>query len=334
MQNLDPQLLQQLLAQLAQIQGGARDSNGTIQWGGPDGAPLDDWVIQNYARGTQIGSGNQSDFRYDPNNTFTTFSRPVADSAGKLIDVFDQNGKWLSREAGTDSVRELNTAIALMAAGYFGGGALGEAAGAAGTTGGMTASQQAAMMAANGMTDAEIAAALGTQGANAAGLTGVTGGAAGAGAGTVATSGLTAEQLASGAKTAYDAMGGGQGVATLLGAAAGAADGGDKTQSSSRDPWAPMQPYLKALAQEGADLYGKYKAQPFSQAQQNAYGNIGGLLDLVNANAGGLLSGFQANADGRNQFKRGQQNTLIGSSFNPTAAQWQPGLLGNFGTKG
>lgn len=186
--NLSPEVLALLKTQLAQMQGGARDSNGTIQWGGANGTPLDDWVIQNYARGTQIGSGNQSDIRYDPNNTFTTFSRPVADSAGKLIDVFDQDGKWLSREAGTDSVREMNTAIALMAAGYFGGGALGEAAGAAGTTGGMTASQQAAMMAANGMTDAEIAAALGTQGANAAGLSGVTGGTAvgaGTGAGTV-----------------------------------------------------------------------------------------------------------------------------------------------------
>ena len=120
----------------------------------------------------------------------------------------------------------------------------------------------------------------------------------------------------------------------LLGAGMGAMGGKDQQQTNSRAPWEPMQPYLKALAQEGADLYAKYKAQPFSQAQQNAYGNIGGLLDLVNANAGGLLSGFQANADGRNQFRRGQQNTLIGSSFNPTAAQWQPGLLGNFGTKG
>lgn len=46
----------------------------------------------------------------------------------------------------------------------------------------MTAADTAAMMAANGMTDAQIAAALGTQGAQAAGLAGVGGGAAAAGA--------------------------------------------------------------------------------------------------------------------------------------------------------
>lgn len=200
--SLAPGDLALLKAQLAKMQGGPRDSNGTIQWGGADGTPLDNWVIQNYARGTQIGSGDQSDIWYDPHNTFTTFSRPVADSAGKLIDVFDQDGKWLSREAGADSVREMNTAIALMAAGYFGGGALNSAvngaggAGAASATSGMTASQQAAMMAANGMTDAEIAAALGSQGANAAGLTGVTGGAATTSAGT----GLSMDKIASGAK--------------------------------------------------------------------------------------------------------------------------------------
>lgn len=63
----------------------------------------------------------------------------------------------------------------------------------------MTASEQVALMAANGMTDAEIAAAMGTAGSNAAGLTGVTGGmagaaggAAGAAAGTGATAGTTA----------------------------------------------------------------------------------------------------------------------------------------------
>jgi hypothetical protein len=185
--NLSPEVLALLKTQLAQMQGGARDSNGTIQWGGANGTPLDDWVIQNYARGTQIGSGDQSDIRYDPNNTFTTFSRPVADSAGKLIDVFDQDGKWLSREAGTDSVREMNTAIAMMAAGYFGGGALGEAAGAsgaAGAAGGADAATSAAW--ANG-------AGLGGDTLSAMGATGTTGAATGGMAGAAGT--LTAESL-------------------------------------------------------------------------------------------------------------------------------------------
>lgn len=329
MQQLDPQTLALLTAQLGNMRGGQRDSYGTLQWGGVDGSALDDWNIQNYLQSIASGPGvtgleNPMGYR-----EFTTFSRPV-EGNGDLIDVYDQSGKWLSREAGTDSAAEMNTAIALMAAGYFGGGALGEAAGAgAGAGGGMTASQQAAMMAANGMTDAEIAAALGSQGAQAAGLSGVGGGAA-AGAGA---SGLTSSQLASGAKTLSDVMGGGQGAAALLGGVVGALDSKDKEQTSSRDPWAPMQPYLLGLAKDGADLYAKYKAQPFSQAQQTAYANQGSLLDSLNQATPGLLQAMQMTAGGQNQFVRGRQQNPV-ATYGWSGLNWQPGLLGNFGTKG
>lgn len=94
-----------------------------------------------------------------------------------------------------------------------------------------------------------------------------------------------------------------------------------------------MQPYLTGLAEDGRGLYQQYMRQPFSPAQQTAYGNVGGLLDVVNANAGGLLQGFQANATGQNQFVRGQPRALIGSA--PLGGQgWAPGLLGSFGTRG
>jgi len=121
-------------------------------------------------------------------------------------------------------------------------------------------------------------------------------------------------------------------LAMLLGGLLGAQGGKDQQQTSSRDPWAPMQPYLLGLAEDGRKLYNQYTQQPFSPAQQTAYGNVGGLLDVLNLNAGGLLQGMQANATGQNQFVRGQPRQLIGSAPIDGMA-FQPGLLGNFGTR-
>lgn len=120
----------------------------------------------------------------------------------------------------------------------------------------------------------------------------------------------------------------------LLGAYTGYQGGKDQQQTQSRDPWGPAQPYLKGLLSEGADLYGKYKQEPFSPTEQTAYGNYGGLLDTINRGAGGLMQGFDVTASGGNQFVRGKprNGTLIGAAFEPTAETWNPGLLGNFGT--
>jgi len=118
----------------------------------------------------------------------------------------------------------------------------------------------------------------------------------------------------------------------LLGALAGWQDSRNKTQTQSRGPWEPAQPYLQGLLREGAGLYDQYQRQPFSQAQQTAYGNVGGLLDVLNANAGGMLQGMQANATGQNQFVRGQPQRLVGSA-SINGALFTPGLLGSFGTR-
>ncbi len=121
-------------------------------------------------------------------------------------------------------------------------------------------------------------------------------------------------------------------LATILGAGLGAKSSQDQQQTNTREPWAPAQPMLKGLINEGTDLYNQFKAQPFNGAQMAGYNNMAGLLDLVNKNAGGLLSGFQANASGANQFSRSNpQRGLIGSSFNPTAEQWNPQSYGRFG---
>jgi hypothetical protein len=168
-------------------------------------------------------------------------------------------------------------------------------------------------------------------GAATAGTTAATGG--GTSAGTAATTATAGKGLLD-IFTADGSLDYAKLATGLLGAYTGYQGGKDQQQTQSRDPWGPAQPYLKGLLSEGAELYGQQKAEPFSQAEQTAYGNQGNILDFINGNAPGLMDGFVANASGQNQFQRGKQKSLIGSSYNPATSPvtWQPGLLGNFGT--
>lgn len=119
----------------------------------------------------------------------------------------------------------------------------------------------------------------------------------------------------------------------LAGAAAGAADAKDQTQTQTRDPWGPAQPYILEALQQGQKLNQQYQAQPFSPQQQAAYNNLGGLLNLANTNAPGLLSGFQANATGANNYDRSNpRKALLGSA--PMQGAWNPGLLSFFPQNG
>lgn len=147
-------------------------------------------------------------------------------------------------------------------------------------------------------------------------LTGVTGTETPAGGGSNVNLGSLAKLL------------GGNGGA-LLGAGLGALGSKSQTQTSTRDPWSAAQPFLKQQLAQGSQLSNQYAAQPFSQAQQNAYGNVGGLLDYINGNAGGLMA--NAGAVGQNQFRRGMYQP---TQFQGIGAPQGYGLLGNFGTKG
>ncbi len=124
--------------------------------------------------------------------------------------------------------------------------------------------------------------------------------------------------------------GGGSLVGAGLGAVAGALDSQDKEQTQSREPWKAAQPFLNQLLGQGQQLSTQYQQQPFSQAQRTAYGNMGGLLDSINAQVPGLLGTFNANASGANQLVRGQPRQLQGGGANFSG--YMPGLLGNFGT--
>ena len=117
-------------------------------------------------------------------------------------------------------------------------------------------------------------------------------------------------------------------------AAYGANQSKNGTSTNTRDPWAPAQPFLLNQLTAGAALQDKLQQQPFSQAQQTAYGNQGNLLDAINGQMPALLAGFGANASGANQFTRGARNQRLQpvQSFNPSA--YQPaGLLGYLGSR-
>jgi len=119
----------------------------------------------------------------------------------------------------------------------------------------------------------------------------------------------------------------------LAGAVGGAVDSKDQTQTQTRDPWGPAQPFILEALQQGQKLNQQYQAQPFSPQQQAAYNNLGGLLNLANTNAPGLLSGFQANAAGANNYDRSNpRKALLGSA--PMQGNWNPGLLSFFPQSG
>ena len=177
------------------------------------------------------------------------------------------------------------------------GGAVGGAAGGAGAVGG----------GAGGLSgwDAAMAGADGLSGAG-AGATNV-GAVTGGGLGSLGMSDLAKLGLAG--LAAYDSR--------------------DQQSTSSRDPWGPAQPYLRAMMADGASLYDRYKNNPFSEQQKTAYNNLGGLLNTINSNAGGLMSGFQANASGANNYDRSNpRRQLTGSTFD--MSQFMPGLLNFF----
>ena len=272
-------------------------------------------------------------------------------------DTWNKDGTFRGSGSGDSDALSTLKFLATAAAGYYGGNALagmGEGAAAAGSAGaGEAAGGSAldALLAGGGygadagtlvggsaltsggtsalgttLADAGIMSAAGGGGLGALGSAAGSAGSLGS-LGSAGSTASTLSNLADAGKTATSGLN----LGGLAGAAAGALSSKDQQQTTSRDPWAPAQPMLKGLIDQLPALQQQYAQQPFNDAQKAGYNNMAGLLDLVNKNAGGLLSGFQANASGANQFQRGNPRGLIGSSFNPTAEQWNPQSYGRFG---
>lgn len=118
----------------------------------------------------------------------------------------------------------------------------------------------------------------------------------------------------------------------VLGAYMGYKSSQDQQQTSSRDPWSGAQPMLRGLLDQGQSLQQQYAAQPFSQQQQTAYNNLGGLLNAANASAPGLLSGMTANSTGANNYDRANPRKAL-QGGGASLAGFNPGLLQFFGGK-
>lgn len=319
-------------------------------------------------RGNAIWDPNKSADQQDPN----AFERVIYGNTSKdgwttnKWDTWNQDGSYRGSGSGDSDALSTLKFLATAAAGYFGGNALANSMAPAATTaaaGGAEAAGGSALDAllAGGGYGADAGtlvggsaltsggtAGLGTtlgdvgimSAAGGGGFGGSLGGAMGGAMGGGAAAGGGASAPSAGGSSlsnmAKAASGSGLNAGSLLGAIAGAADGGDKQQTSSRDPWAPAQDFLKQQIGQGQALATQYQQQPFSAAQQTAYGNLGGLLDTINKNAGGLLGGFNAAASGANNYDRSNpRRQLTGGAGlgQMDLSSYMPGLLGNFGTR-
>lgn len=82
--------------------------------------------------------------------------------------------------------------------------------------------------------------------------------------------------------------------AGLLGSALSSdKNGGAGTQTQSKEPWAPAQPWLLSNIVQGQGLQNQYAAQPFSPKQQAAYDNSYAQSDYMRGLVPSLLTQLQ-----------------------------------------
>jgi hypothetical protein len=111
----------------------------------------------------------------------------------------------------------------------------------------------------------------------------------------------------------------------ILGAVAGGLlsnKGGGGSQTASKEPWAPVAPWLKDLIGQGQDMSAFYSQNPFNAAQTAAYGNMANQSAYMRSLIPSLLGQVS------NQplsFDRGNPQAR------PQAYQFTGGLLGNGG---
>lgn len=118
-------------------------------------------------------------------------------------------------------------------------------------------------------------------------------------------------------------------LAKLAGAAYGAYEGRDKTQTTTQthDPWAPAQPYLLAQLGNVAKLQQHYQNNPVNDLQKGAANQKIGLLSALNSQVlPGLLSGMGTLSAGY-QRPGGPAPRPSGMNYDPSALL--AGMQGN-----
>lgn len=124
----------------------------------------------------------------------------------------------------------------------------------------------------------------------------------------------------------------------ILGAVAGGLFGGKDgggSQTVSKDPWEPVQPWLKNLITQGQDLSSYYSQNPFNAAQTQAYGNMANQSAYMRSLIPGLLgqvSNQPLSFDRGNPNVRPQAYQFAGGNGGLLGGgQINPGLLGGGG---
>lgn len=91
---------------------------------------------------------------------------------------------------------------------------------------------------------------------------------------------------------AWAAVASGAAGALVGGLLGGGRGGGTQTQSASREPWGPAQPWLQQNIGRGQALQNFYQANPFSGAQKTAYNNQFTMSDAYRAMLPQLMAGM------------------------------------------
>lgn len=139
-------------------------------------------------------------------------------------------------------------------------------------------------------------------------------------------------------------------MGSILGSVAGAVVGGlgskgnkGSSQTTTNEPWAPIQPILQDLANEGKDLNQFYQQNPFNAIQQQGYQNQLGDLDFFRNTLAPQLLGF-ANGQMNANYQRAPAGSELGGFLKPAdSSQYLPpgqrpaqsssgGLLGAIGS--
>lgn len=98
-------------------------------------------------------------------------------------------------------------------------------------------------------------------------------------------------------------------VSTLAGALLGGGSSGGGTQTASKEPWGPAQPWLQNQITTGQNLQNYYQAHPLNSMQQQGYQNLAGSLDNWNSNVAPALQSVANRLMGSNYSRTiGQQN--------------------------